>query len=195
MQNSQEELRSANEELQSTNEELQCTNEELTTSREEMLSLNEELQTVNNELQAQVDELSQIQRRHEKSTNSTDIATLFLDARPAHTAFHIRHPQIYQTDPRRCWAARSRISPPTCSTRNSPEDAQEVLRTLAFKEKPVSIPTMENGIQCGLCPTGLWRKRIDGVVITLADISCSKELEAHPARKSSARCTIITSPT
>ena len=80
MQTSQEELKSTNEELQSTNEELQSTNEELTTSKEEMQSLNEELQTLNAELQSKVEELSRTNNDMKNLLNSTDIATVFLDA-------------------------------------------------------------------------------------------------------------------
>jgi two-component system CheB/CheR fusion protein len=53
-----EELQSANEEILSSNEELQSTNEELDTAREELQSTNEELSTVNDELQARNGELS-----------------------------------------------------------------------------------------------------------------------------------------
>ncbi|MFH1301786.1 MAG: chemotaxis protein CheB [Planctomycetota bacterium] len=77
---SNEELKSANEELQSTNEELQSTNEELETSKEELQSLNEEAATVNTELQARIDELSKITNDMKNLLDSTEIATIFLDA-------------------------------------------------------------------------------------------------------------------
>ena len=75
-----EELTSANEELQSANEELQSGNEELETGREEMQSLNEELATVNAELRAKVDDLADAQSDLQNLFNSTDTATIFLDA-------------------------------------------------------------------------------------------------------------------
>lgn len=53
-----EELKSANEEIQSANEELQSTNEELETAKEELQSTNEELATVNDELESRNRELS-----------------------------------------------------------------------------------------------------------------------------------------
>ena len=75
-----EELTSANEELQSANEELQSGTEELETGREEMQSLNEELATVNAELRAKVDDLADAQSDLQNLLNSTDTATIFLDA-------------------------------------------------------------------------------------------------------------------
>jgi two-component system CheB/CheR fusion protein len=79
MQTSQEELKLSNEELQSTNEELQSTNEELSTSKEEMQSLNEELQTVNIELQRKINEYAYAHDDMKNLLNSIEIATLFLD--------------------------------------------------------------------------------------------------------------------
>jgi two-component system, chemotaxis family, CheB/CheR fusion protein len=55
-----EELQSANEEIQSGNEELQSTNEELQTSKEELESANEELNTVNEEIHHRHQPLAQL---------------------------------------------------------------------------------------------------------------------------------------
>jgi two-component system CheB/CheR fusion protein len=95
---SNEEMKSANEEYQSVNEELQSTNEELETSKEEMQSINEELQTVNTELNAKNDALLRLNSDLKNFLDSTEIATLFLDAQlrvsnftPAMTdLFHLR---------------------------------------------------------------------------------------------------------
>jgi len=81
LETSNEELKSSNEELQSTNEELQSTNEELETSKEELQSLNEESTTVNAELQSRMDELSQTNDDIKNLLDSTQVATLFLDAK------------------------------------------------------------------------------------------------------------------
>jgi two-component system CheB/CheR fusion protein len=86
MQTSQEELKSANEELQSINE-------ELTTSKEEMQSMNEELQTVNAELQSKVDELTRTSNDMKNLLDSTDIATIFLDAQ-----LHVRRFTTHATE-------------------------------------------------------------------------------------------------
>ena len=75
-----EELETSNEELKSISEELQSTNEELESSKEELQSLNEESATVNIELQARIDELSQANDDVKNFLDSTEVATIFLDA-------------------------------------------------------------------------------------------------------------------
>jgi two-component system CheB/CheR fusion protein len=57
METANEELQSTNEELETTNEELQSTNEELETTNEELQSTNEELETMNEELEATNEQL------------------------------------------------------------------------------------------------------------------------------------------
>ncbi|MFW2377852.1 MAG: CheR family methyltransferase, partial [Cellulophaga baltica] len=78
---SNEELKSSNEELQSSNEELQSTNEELETSKEELQSVNEEVITVNTELQGKIDELALAYDDMNNLLASTEIGTIFLDAK------------------------------------------------------------------------------------------------------------------
>ena len=80
LETANEELRSFNEEYQSANEELQATNEELETAKEEMQSINEELQTVNTELTARNEQLTRLNNDVRNLLDSTQIATLFLDA-------------------------------------------------------------------------------------------------------------------
>ena len=80
LETSNEELKSTNEELQSTNEELQSTNEELETSKEELQSMNEESTTVNQELQTQIGELARVNDDLVNLLDSTELATIFLDA-------------------------------------------------------------------------------------------------------------------
>lgn len=174
-QTSQEELKSANEELQSTNEELQSTNEELTTSKEEMQSLNEELQTVNAELHAKVNDLSSVNNDMNNLLNSMEIATVFLDnslnirrftshatrlfkligtdvGRPlSDIASHLDYPQLHQ-------------------------DAQDVLRTLVFVEKQIKTHD-KHWYKVRIMPYRTQDNVIDGVVITLIDITETKQLE------------------
>ena len=80
LETANEELRSFNEEYQSANEELQATNEELETAKEEMQSINEELQTVNTELITRNDQLGRLNNDVRNLLDSTQIATIFLDA-------------------------------------------------------------------------------------------------------------------
>jgi two-component system CheB/CheR fusion protein len=93
-----EELKSANEEMLSVNEELQSTNEELEASKEEMQSLNEELNTINAELTVKLDEVDRANADLRNIYESTQIASVFLDADlvirqftpAAHRVFSIR---------------------------------------------------------------------------------------------------------
>ena len=175
MQTSQEELRSTNEEMQSTNEELQSTNEEITTSKEEMQSLNEELQTVNNELQAKVDELARSNNDMKNLLNSTDIATLFLDNDLNVRRFTTPATKIIQLIPgdvgRPITDLASDLLYPEL-----PEDAREVLRQLGFKERPISTRD-GHWFTVRIMPYRTLDDRIDGVVITFADITAAKSLE------------------
>lgn len=74
-----EELRAANEELQSINEEYRSTAEELETSKEELQSVNEELQTVNNELQTKLEGISRAHSDIQNLIAATEVGMLFLD--------------------------------------------------------------------------------------------------------------------
>ena len=175
MQTSQEELRSANEELQSTNEELQSTNEELTTSKEEMQSMNEELQTVNTELQAKVDQLSQASNDMKNLLDSTDIATLFLDKELNVRRFTPQATKIIKliaTD-------AGRPITDLASELRYPElaaDAREVLHKLAAVEKPIGARD-GRWFSVRIMPYRTIDDRIDGVVITFANITVSRTLE------------------
>lgn len=176
MQTSQEEFRSANEELQSTNEELQSTNEELTTSKEEMQSLNEELQTVNSELQTKVDELSRASNDMKNLLDSTDIATLFLDNDLNVRRFTPQATNIIKLIP----ADAGRPITDLVTQLSYPEladDAREVLRKLASVEKPIGARD-GRWFTVRIMPYRTLDDRIDGVVITFADITTAKTLEA-----------------
>jgi transcriptional regulator with PAS, ATPase and Fis domain len=176
MQTSQEELRSTNEEQQSTNEELQSTNEELTTSKEELQSLNEELQTVNAELQVKVDELSRSNNDMKNLLNSTDIATLFLDKDLNVRRFTTQAANIIKLIP----GDVGRPITDLASDLLYPEltaDAREVLRKLGFVEKPVNTRD-GRWFTVRIMPYCTLDDRIDGVVITFADITTAKTLEA-----------------
>ncbi len=75
-----QELETSNEELQATNEELMASNEELQSTNEELHSVNEELYTVNAEHRRKIDELTQLTADMDNLLSSTEIGTIFLDA-------------------------------------------------------------------------------------------------------------------
>jgi two-component system CheB/CheR fusion protein len=174
MQSSQEELISSVEELQSTNEELQSTNEELTTSREEMQSLNEELQTVNAEQQSKMEDSARINNDMRNLLNSTEIVTVFLD-----NDLHIRR---FTTGADKLFKLRpSDVGRPLDEIMsnliypNMYEEAQEVLRTLAFSEKQVAA-TDGRWYSVRIMPYRTMEDVIAGVVITFSNITVFKQL-------------------
>lgn len=173
---SSEELQSSNEELQSTNEELQSTNEELTTSKEEMQSMNEELQTINSELQTKLDDLALAQSDMQNLLNSIDIAILFLDQ-----ALNVRR---YTERAARIFSLRENDMGRPLSDLNTslhyPEmwaDARETLRTLVVTEKQIQT-TDQRWFSVRIMPYRRLDNVIDGVVITMVDITDTKRLEA-----------------
>ena len=176
MQTSQEELKSTNEEMQSTNEELQSANEELTTSKEEMQSMNEELQTVNHELEGKVDELSHTNNDMTNLLNSTDIATLFLDKALKVRRFTSQAAKIIQLIP----GDVGRPITDLASDLLYPElidDARTTLRTLGPAERPIAGRD-GSWFTVRIMPYRTRDDRIDGVVITFANITVAKKLEA-----------------
>ena len=187
MQASQEELKSSNEELQSTNEELQSTNEELTTSKEEMQSMNEELRTVNHELVSRVDELMHMADDMNNLINSTQVATLFLDA-------HLGVRRFTPATARLIKLISSDFGRPITdlmSALDYPEladDAREVLSTLVASVR--DVPASDGRWYAAhLMPYRTQDNRIDGVVITFSDIAMAKALEStlHDAQELLAR--------
>ncbi|GGX57700.1 chemotaxis protein CheB [Saccharospirillum salsuginis] len=172
---SREELQSANEELQSTNEELQSTNEELTTSKEEMQSMNEELQTINSEMQTKLDDLALAQSDMNNLLNSIDIAILFLDQNLNIRRFTDRASKIINI-------RESDIGRPLSDFTTILEypdlndDARTTLNTLAFSEKQITT-TDGRWFTVRIMPYRRLDNVIDGVVITLVDITETKELE------------------
>jgi two-component system CheB/CheR fusion protein len=174
-QSAEEQSRASTEELQSTNEELQSTNEELTTSKEELQSMNEELQTVNQELQAKLDELSQASDDMRNLLNSTEIATVFLDELLHVRRFTAQAVSVFNLIP-------TDIGRPITDITNALEgwnvaqDAQEVLHSLVPKEREVPA-SGKRFFRVRMMPYRTSNNRIDGVVITLSDVSAAKLLE------------------
>ncbi|HVV85602.1 MAG TPA: chemotaxis protein CheB [Kofleriaceae bacterium] len=74
-----EELETSNEEMQATNEELVASNEELQSTNEELHSVNEELYTVNAEYQQKIAELKELNTDMAHLLEGTDVGTVFLD--------------------------------------------------------------------------------------------------------------------
>ncbi len=175
-----EKAQAAQEELQSTNEELQSTNEELTTSKEEMQSMNEELQTINSELQSKLDDLMLAKSDVQNILNSVEIAILFLDKDLNIRRFTDRAADIINL-------RESDVGRPLSDLTNSlqypdlQQDAEETLRKLQPSEQQIQSA---NGhwFNVRIMPYRRLDDVIDGVVITLLDITKTKTLELPPSK-------------
>ena len=171
-----EELTSANEELQSANEELQSGNEELETGREEMQSLNEELATVNAELRAKVDDLADAQSDLQNLLNSTDTATIFLDAdlnikrfTPAARAVA----NLIASDVGRPLSdIASKLEGPPLM-----DDAREVLHSLISRSREIRSQEGTWYLMRAL-PYRTVTNTIGGVILTFSDVTAIKQAEA-----------------
>ncbi len=177
MHSSQEELTSTNEELQSTNEELQSTNEELTTSREEMQSLNEELQTVNAEQQFKMNEFSRVNDDMRNLLNSTEIVTIFLDNKLHVRRFTTGADKIFKLIASDVGRPLSDIVTDLVYPKMA-EESQNVLHTLVFSEKQIAAAD-GRWFSVRIMPYRTTQDVISGVVITFANITAAKKLEAE----------------
>lgn len=180
LESANEELQSSNEEFQSVNEELHSTVEELETSKEELQSINEELQTVNAELSSRADSLVRINSDLSNLFDSTSIATLFLDNYLRIRRFTPAIAGIFNV--RECDEGRpitdfaSKLADGTLV-----RDVQSVLRTLAAVEREVETEDGRSTYLLRVKPYRTVANEIDGVVITLVDISERKRLEQDRA--------------
>ncbi|MFP7673994.1 PAS domain-containing protein [Marivita sp. S0852] len=171
-----QEAQSANEELLSMNEELQSANEELETSREELQSINEELETINAELTENNRQLSRANSDLKNFLESTDIATLFLDADLRVRRFTPALSELYGVRERDLGREiadlAARVDYPELA-----EDAAHVLETLQPFEREVHVPKTRQSFQVQVKPYRTIDDRLDGTVITFIDITRRKHNE------------------
>jgi two-component system CheB/CheR fusion protein len=169
LESSNEELKASNEEALSMNEELQSINEELETSKEQLQSANEELRTVNNQLQENNEKLNKASNDMANLLNCTDIATVFLD-----TAFRIElftpaATKLFNLIASDIGRPISDITPQF----SDPEllgEGQQVLQQFVPREKEVSTADGRWWAR-RIMPYRTRDDRIDGIVITFADIT------------------------
>ena len=169
------ELQASNEEIRSMNEELQASNEELETSKEELQSLNEELNTVNSQLQAKVQELETRTNDLNNLLNSTEIATLFLDANLRIRWFTPAMKHLLDFKPADIGRPVSHFAQGLLGG-NLAEDAEEVLQRLMPRNSEVAGGRGRTYIR-NILPYRTDDNRIDGVVVTFTEITERKRLE------------------
>jgi two-component system, chemotaxis family, CheB/CheR fusion protein len=184
-ESSTEELKASNEEVMSMNEELQSANEELETSKEELQSLNEEMATVNNQLQEKIEELARVNSDLTNLMASSQIATVFLDVKLRVKLFTPPAAKLLSLRPTDVDRPISDFAP-KFEDETLLDDCRSMLETLAPLEKEVWTKDDESmaagqeaerpgtGSRCYLrriLPYRTDENRIDGIVITLVDIT------------------------
>ncbi len=142
-----------------------------------MQSLNEELQTVNAEQQSKMDELSRVNNDMRNLLNSTEIVTVFLDNELHVRRFTTGANKLFKLIPGDVGRPLSDIASDLLYPEMT-EEAREVLRTLVFSEKQIAA-TDGRWFSVRIMPYRTMEDVIGGVVITFADITAAKELEAE----------------
>jgi two-component system CheB/CheR fusion protein len=166
---SNEEQKAINEEALSIQEEYQSTNEELVTSKEELQSLNEELTALNNQLHETLDRQRTTSNDLKNVLYSTDVATIFLDAKlnirfftPATRLLF----SILPSDVGRPLADLSSLAADGALL----NDARTVLRTSVPREREIEARTGAWFIR-RILPYRTQDDQVEGVVITFSDIT------------------------
>ena len=170
LETTNEDLRSAVEEYQSVNEELQSSNEELATSKEEMQSINEELQTVNAEMHAKNNLLTSLNSDLKNLLDSTQIATIFLDANLRIKNFTPGMAELFHLRDTDRGRPLTEIVALLDYERLIP-DVAKVLRDLSVVERPLVLRDGTAAFTMRIRPYRTVENVIDGVVITFVDVT------------------------
>jgi two-component system, chemotaxis family, CheB/CheR fusion protein len=175
-----EELQSANEEILSSNEELQSTNEELETAKEELQSANEELTTVNDELRNRNIDITQINNDLVNFLSSTDIAMVMLSADLSIRRFTPRAQKVLGLIPGDVGRPITNINS-TIDISSLQQKVSQVLANSTSVEWQVS-DRAGAPYQLRILPYITTENKVDGCVLTLVDVSASREAEKELGR-------------
>ncbi len=177
---SSEEQKAINEEALSVNEEYQSANEELLTSKEELQSLNEELTALNSQLQETLERQRTTSNDLQNILYSTDVATIFLDARLNIRFFTPATRSLFSVIPGDVGRPLADLTSLAADS-TLLADASTVLTTLVPIEREIEAQTGAWFIRRVL-PYRTQDDKGEGVVITFADITerrhVADELEA-----------------
>jgi len=169
-----EQLEASNEELQASNEELQASNEELQSTNEELQSVNEELYTVNAEYQRKIAELTELTNDMDNLLASTEVGTIFLDGQLRIRKFTPQVAQTFSLVPHDV----GRPIDAFAHKMDHPELVEDLRRVLATGQ-PVEHDLLDlqgKAFFLRLLPYRV-KGSIDGVVLTLIDVSGLKQAE------------------
>lgn len=138
--------------------------------------MNEELQTLNSELQRKVEDMSRLNNDMKNLFDCTEIITLFLNSTLCVRLFTAGANRVFKLIPgdvgRPITDITSELVYPELA-----DDVRDVLRTLAVHEQQVAARD-GSWFMVRIMPYRTFENVIDGVVITFADITTSKTLEA-----------------
>jgi two-component system CheB/CheR fusion protein len=166
---SSEEQMTINEEALSVNEEYQSTNEELLASKEELQSLNEELNALNSQLQETLERQRTTANDLQNVLYSTDVATIFLDARFNIRFFTPATKAIFNVIP-------GDVGRPLADLKSLAadgallEDAEKVLESQAPIEREIQAQSGPWFVR-RLLPYHASDGKTEGVVITYEDVT------------------------
>ncbi|HBN79558.1 MAG TPA: chemotaxis protein CheR [Planctomycetaceae bacterium] len=175
LQSTVEEMETSNEELQATNEELVASNEELQSTNEELHSVNEELYTVNAEYQKKIAELMELTADMDNLLHSTEVGVIFLDRELCIRKFTPKIGKTFHLLPldigRRVDSFAHNI--------DHPHLVNDLKRVLS-EESPLEMEVHGGDSQTFLMRILPYRSKnkVDGVVLTLIEISRLKQAEA-----------------
>ncbi len=169
-------LETANEELQSSNEELLSANEELQSSNEELQSLNEELHTLNTEHQLRIKELLELNDDLNNYFRSTDIAQIFLDRNLRVRKFNPSAQKIINLIEDDIGRPIQHISSNIIDSPHLVEDIRSAIETNTKHEQEVHLNN-GNTLILRIYPYVRKDSVVDGAVITVYDITHTKELD------------------
>ena len=177
-----EEMETSNEELQATNEELVASNEELQSTNEELQSVNEELYTVNSEYQRKIVELTELNADIDNLLVHTEVGVVFLDRELRIRKFTPHMAQTFHLTP----ADVGRELSSFASTLDDPQLLADV-KAVRDGGQPVVREVRDHTgayLLLRILPYRTASKKIDGVVLSLVDVSVLKAAEAELRRLS-----------
>ncbi len=164
-------LRIANEELKEINEEVTCANEELQSANEELHSVNEELYTVNAEHQRKIDELTALNDDMDNLLTNSNVHTLFLTRDLRLRLFTPRIVDLFNLIPQDIGRHIATFNHNLVGV-SLVQEAERVLQEdIAFRAEVQSC--QGNWFVLRILPY-LSRGNVEGVVITLVDITSQK---------------------
>ncbi|MCX7058890.1 MAG: PAS domain-containing protein [Proteobacteria bacterium] len=189
MEVSTQDLRSSNEELVTVNEELQVANEELQSSKEELQSLNEERQTVNQQLQSKVAELETSGNDLDNLLASIQIITICFDRDLRVRWFSPTARDTFKLLPNDIGRAMATFGDAPIGP-SAAMNSSSVL--LGATSAVAEVKWQERWYVRRVLPYRIAQNQIHGVILTLTDITESKEAAEARLQERAAQATTLT---